>query len=112
VAACRPRTIAFNAYAQRIVAPVAADSFRTIRRARPVPPTDLAVILPREVSRSELASGRFTMPRELQAATSRCRMVGAYLVFDLAGRCPWQPTGCYVSPPASPGSRRIPVFGA
>lgn len=112
VAACRPRTIAFNAYAQRIVAPVAADSFRTIRRARSVPPTDLAVILPREVSRSELASGRFTMPRELQAATSRCRMVGAYLVFDLAGRCPWQPTGCYVSPPASPGSRRIPVFGA
>jgi hypothetical protein len=110
VAACRPRTIAYNAYAHRIVVPVEADSFRTILLARPVPPTDLAVILPREVSRSVLASGRFALPPELRAATDRCRPVGAYLVFDLAGRCPWQPTGdCHLPPPQ--GSRRLPVFG-
>jgi hypothetical protein len=100
VRACRPRTLAYNKLALRVAAPVDARAYRLLTPADPGPPpaADVAVLALHEVTRSTVAVGRFEVPAALRAAPVRCGRAGAFLVFDLTGRCPLALPPCALPP--------------
>jgi hypothetical protein len=111
VRACRPASVAYNLLSLRVAAAVDAREYHVIAEGAEPPRADVAVIAPKEVSRNvAMATGRFELsPAWRAAAAGRCRQAGAFMVFDLSGRCPAPQPPCDLPPPApAPPPRAAP----
>jgi len=101
LASCRPETVSYNYYANKVAGSVEAKSYRLVdeqwnrgqllldQRWYHGHVTDVLVLAPSVQSNQPGAASSLTWPSgPPRLEGGRCRLVGSYAIYDFSGRCP------------------------
>jgi hypothetical protein len=86
VAACRPQRIGYDIHAARVAGSIDAGEYHLLDGRDPAGFADLVVVAGRMLTHRPVPPA--DLAPELVVHAASCRRVGAYAIYDLAGRCP------------------------